>query len=41
VLAMIPCYWAWRSGDLVMDFFILFHPLTRSSDGWSDVPTRR
>jgi hypothetical protein len=22
VLAMIPCYWAWRSGDLVIDFFI-------------------
>jgi hypothetical protein len=21
-LAMIPCYWAWRSGDVIMDFFI-------------------
>jgi hypothetical protein len=22
VVAMIPCYWAWRSGEFVMDFFI-------------------
>jgi hypothetical protein len=22
VLAMIPCYWAWRSGNVIMDFFI-------------------
>jgi hypothetical protein len=23
VLAMIPCYWAWRTGDVVMEFLIL------------------
>jgi len=22
VLAMVPCYWAWRSSDVIMDFFI-------------------
>lgn len=22
VLAMVPCYWAWRSGNIIMDFFI-------------------